>query len=256
MPGTIWRPWKRKPWPWQRWGAPGAGVRPAPALPGPGDENPPSGAVSSPEIPGGDCPGAGTFYEHTRVLELSGNTAVTDRGDHPGGRKSSVATHFPFLKPLRRLFPENCTSSAPMCWPWRRQPRWRGCILRQSRGDCPSGIMVTCCFWEAGDTAPARPGAAGSICCGKKSSSTTPQPGSVTTGAAQDCMTLDGMAYVEALFPGHPEPVCGHRLSQVGHDRLHWRRQPFLRDIGAGKGKPLRPGVCPGQAHAPAPSWG
>ena len=133
------------------------------------------------------------IYEHTRVLELSGNTAVTDRGDIRG-EKIIVATHFPFLNRYGAYFLKMYQQRSYVL-ALEEAAQVEGMYIEAEPGGLSFRNYGNLLLLGGGGHRTGKAGG-GWEYLRREAQRYYPAARECYHWAAQDCMTLDGMAYV------------------------------------------------------------
>ena len=133
------------------------------------------------------------IYEHTRVLDLSGNTAVTDRGDIRG-EKIIVATHFPFLNRYGAYFLKMYQQRSYVL-ALEEAAQVEGMYIEAEPGGLSFRNYGNLLLLGGGGHRTGKAGG-GWEYLRREAQRYYPAARECYHWAAQDCMTLDGMAYV------------------------------------------------------------
>ena len=133
------------------------------------------------------------IYEHTRVLELSGNTAVTDRGDIRA-EKIIVATHFPFLNRYGAYFLKMYQQRSYVL-ALEEAAQVEGMYIEAEPGGLSFRNYGNLLLLGGGGHRTGKAGG-GWEYLRQEAQRYYPAARECYHWAAQDCMTLDGMAYV------------------------------------------------------------
>lgn len=181
------------------------------------------------------------IYEHTRVLELSGNTAVTDRGDIRA-EKIIVATHFPFLNKhgayFLKMYQERSYVLA-----LEGAAQVEGMYIDGEPGGLSFRNYGNLLLLGGGGHRTGKPGG-GWEYLRQQARRYYPAAQEAYHWAAQDCMTLDGMAYVGPYSRGTRNLYVAtgfHKWGMTGS----MAAATLLRDMVLGRENPYAPAFAP-----------
>ena len=192
------------------------------------------------------------IYEHTRVLELSGNTAVTDRGDIRG-EKIIVATHFPFLNRYGAYFLKMYQQRSYVL-ALEEAAQVEGMYIEAEPGGLSFRNYGNLLLLGGGGHRTGKAGG-GWEYLRQKVQQYYPAARECYHWAAQDCMNPGRHGLCGALFPGHRNLYVAtgfHKWGMTGS----MAAATLLRDMVLEKENPYARVFAPDRAHAPAPAGG